>query len=159
MPAYWNAVEDAPHSFSQQIPAPDLVLAPRVDDAHQDHRLLGRLVSTVWRDVLTLHYEIPKWDGDLRTPNHYVHVSGENARLKVELLNKSFFNEMTIRLPVPAAPVIELLAKAEVLAGVPVSRLIPNDPKVENLIVLAATELTTDSDIEMLAECLTEALK
>jgi len=77
----------------------------------------------------------------------------------IELLNKSFFNEMTIRLPVPAAPVIELLAKAEVLAGVPVSRLIPNDPKVENLIVLAATELTTDSDIEMLAECLTEALK
>ena len=77
----------------------------------------------------------------------------------VELLNKSFFNEMTIRLPVPAAPVIELLARAEVLAGVPVSRLIPDDPKVENLIVLAATELTTDSDIEMLAECLTEVLK
>ena len=77
----------------------------------------------------------------------------------VELLNKSFFNEMTIRLPVPAAPVIELLARAEVLAGVPVNRLIPDDPKVENLIVLAATELTTDSDIEMLAECLTEVLK
>ncbi len=29
----------------------------------------------------------------------------------VELLNKSFFNEMTIRLPVPAAPVVELLAQ------------------------------------------------
>ena len=77
----------------------------------------------------------------------------------VELLNKNFFNEMTIRLPIPAAPVIELLAKAEVLAGVPVSRLIPNDPTVENLVVLAATELTTDADIEMLGECLTEALK
>ena len=77
----------------------------------------------------------------------------------VELLNKSFFNEMTIRLPVPAAPIVELLAKAEILAGVPVSRLVPDDPKVANLIVLAATELTTDSDIEMLAECLTEALK
>jgi LmbE family N-acetylglucosaminyl deacetylase len=61
-----------------------------VHDAHQDHRLLGRLVSTVWRDVLTLHYEIPKWDGDLRTPNHYVHVAREDAQLKVELLNKSF---------------------------------------------------------------------
>src|SRR3569623_30122 len=77
----------------------------------------------------------------------------------VELLNKSFFNEMTIRLPVPAAPIVELLAKAEVLAGVPVSRLVPDEPKVDNLIVLAATELTTDGDIEMLAECLTEALK
>jgi glycine dehydrogenase subunit 1 len=42
---------------------------------------------------------------------------------------------------------------------VPVSRLIPDDPNVDNLIVLAATELTTDGDIEMLAECLTEALQ
>jgi glycine dehydrogenase subunit 1 len=77
----------------------------------------------------------------------------------VELLNQSFFNEMTIRLPVPAAPIVELLAKADILAGVPVSRLIPDDPNVANLIVLAATELTTDADIEMLAACLTEALQ
>jgi glycine dehydrogenase subunit 1 len=76
----------------------------------------------------------------------------------VELLNTTFFNEMTIRLPVPAAPIVELLAKADVLAGVPVSRLIPNDPSVENLIVLAATELTTDTDIDMLGECLHAAL-
>jgi glycine dehydrogenase subunit 1 len=76
----------------------------------------------------------------------------------VELLNKTFFNEMTIRLPVPAAPVVELLAKADVLAGVPVSRLIPNDKSVENLIVLAATELTTNTDIDMLGECLHAAL-
>jgi glycine dehydrogenase subunit 1 len=32
--------------------------------------------------------------------------------------------------------------------------LIPDDPSVENLIVLAATELTTDHDIDMLGECL-----
>ena len=76
----------------------------------------------------------------------------------VELLNKSFFNEMTIRLPVPAAPIVEILAKADILAGVPVSRLIPNDPSVENLVVLAATELTTDQDIDMLGECLHAAL-
>ena len=77
----------------------------------------------------------------------------------VELLNKSFFNEMTIRLPVPAAPVVELLAKTGVLAGVPVSRLIPDDPAVANLIVLAATELTTDEDIDMLGECLHAVLE
>jgi glycine dehydrogenase subunit 1 len=76
----------------------------------------------------------------------------------VELLNKTFFNEMTIRLPVPAAPIVELLAKADVLAGVPVSRLIPNDASVDNLIVLAATELTTNTDIDMLGECLHAAL-
>ncbi|MFD2648676.1 aminomethyl-transferring glycine dehydrogenase subunit GcvPA [Devosia albogilva] len=77
----------------------------------------------------------------------------------IELLNKSFFNEMTIRLPVPAAPVVEMLAQAGVLAGVPVSRVEPGNPEVENLIVLAATELTTDSDIEMLAECLHAAIQ
>ncbi|KKB76562.1 glycine dehydrogenase [Devosia soli] len=77
----------------------------------------------------------------------------------VELLNKSFFNEMTIRLPVPAAPVVEMLAQAGVLAGVPVSRLEPYNPNVENLIVLAATELTTHADIEMLAECLHAAIE
>ena len=76
----------------------------------------------------------------------------------VELLNKSFFNEMTIRLPVPAAPIVEMLARAEVLAGVPVSRLEPDNPDLANLIVLAATELTTDDDIDMLAECLHAAL-
>jgi glycine dehydrogenase subunit 1 len=76
----------------------------------------------------------------------------------VELLNTTFFNEMTIRLPVPAAPIVELLAKADVLAGVPVSRLLPNVPSVENLIVLAVTELTTNSDIDMLGECLHAAL-
>ena len=68
----------------------------------------------------------------------------------VELLNKSFFNEMTIRLPVPAAPVVETLAERGILAGVPVSRLEPDDPDVDNLIVLAATELTTDADIAAL---------
>ena len=77
----------------------------------------------------------------------------------VELLNKTFFNEMTIRLPVPAAPVVETLANAGVLAGVAVSRLEPGNPAVENLIVLAATELTTDTDIEMLADRLNAALQ
>jgi glycine dehydrogenase subunit 1 len=77
----------------------------------------------------------------------------------VTLLNKSFFNEMTIRLPVPAAPVIEMLAQAEILAGVPVSRLEPDNPACANLIVLAATELTTDQDIDMLSVALAEVLK
>ena len=77
----------------------------------------------------------------------------------VELINKTFFNEMTVRLPVPAAPVVERLAREGILAGVPVSRLVPEDPHVANLLVLAATELTTDNDIAALAAGLTEALK
>jgi glycine dehydrogenase subunit 1 len=76
----------------------------------------------------------------------------------VEVLNKTFFNEMTIRVTQPAASVVERLAKRGILAGVPASRLLPGDPEVENLIILAATELTTDTDIAALSAALTEEL-
>lgn len=72
----------------------------------------------------------------------------------VEMLNSTFFNEMTIRLPVAAEPVVEALAQRGILAGAPVSRLEPGKPDVENLIVLAATELTTKEDIAALAAAL-----
>ena len=87
LPAYWN---DVKQSLEDLTATPDLVLAPRVDDAHQDHRLLGRLAATVWRDALVLHYEIPKWDADLTPPTHYVALTAEQAQRKVELLNECF---------------------------------------------------------------------
>jgi LmbE family N-acetylglucosaminyl deacetylase len=86
LPAHWNEVKDALQDVAARV-RPDLILAPRVDDAHQDHRLVGRLVTTVWRDSLVLHYEIPKWDGDLFPPTHYVALTAEQAKRKVELLN------------------------------------------------------------------------
>jgi glycine dehydrogenase subunit 1 len=78
--------------------------------------------------------------------------------LGVELVTQTFFNEMTIRVPRPAAGVIEDLARMDILGGVPVSRLDPAAPDVTNLIVLAATELTTDDDIAALCAGLTEVL-
>jgi glycine dehydrogenase subunit 1 len=77
----------------------------------------------------------------------------------VELVTHTFFNEMTVRLPRHAAPVVEALAERGILAGVPVSRLDPHHPDVAHLLVLAATELTTDADIAALAAALTEVLK
>lgn len=69
---------------------PHLILAPRPEDAHQDHRLLARLVTTVWRDALVLHYEIPKWDGDLQPVTHYVPLGEETAHRKVQLLHEVY---------------------------------------------------------------------
>jgi LmbE family N-acetylglucosaminyl deacetylase len=89
LPQHWGEVKVALEELSGRT-RPDLVFAPRVDDAHQDHRLVGQLASTVWRDALILHYEIPKWDADLTPPTHYVSVSDANAGRKVELLNLSF---------------------------------------------------------------------
>ncbi|MGV3650921.1 MAG: aminomethyl-transferring glycine dehydrogenase subunit GcvPA [Devosia sp.] len=77
----------------------------------------------------------------------------------VTLLNRTFFNEMTIRIGRPAAPVVEALAVRGILAGVPVSRLLPGEPEVDDLIVLAATELTTSEDIAALSAALAEELK
>ncbi len=89
LPGHWAAAKQALESFAAGQRA-DLVLAPRPDDAHQDHRLVGELVSTVWRDTLVLHYEIPKWDGDMASPTHYVPLPPETARRKVELLDKCY---------------------------------------------------------------------
>ena len=90
LPAVWGEVKEGLEQRATEVGDIDLVLAPRVDDAHQDHRLLGRLAPTVWRDALVLHYEIPKWDGDLGGPSHYVALTDEQAHRKVALLNKHF---------------------------------------------------------------------
>jgi len=76
----------------------------------------------------------------------------------VSVLNSTFFNEMTIRVAQPAAALVERLAGRGILAGVPASRLLPDDPAVDNLIILAATELTSDGDIAALTSALAEEL-
>ena len=76
----------------------------------------------------------------------------------VKVVNDSFFNEFTVRLPRPAAPVVEALAKKRILAGVPVSRLLPDDPSVANLLLLAATETATEYGMGPLVAGLKEVL-
>lgn len=90
LPSVWNTVKDELHALQGLVPRPDVIFAPSPDDAHQDHALLGRLVRTVWRGPAILHYEIPKWDGDLGRPNVYMPLSPELAHRKVELLNRCF---------------------------------------------------------------------
>ncbi len=72
---------------------PDLIFVPRRDDAHQDHRLLGELAWTVFRDHLILEYEIPKYDGDLATPNLYVDLPTWAVDRKVDLLLETFTSQ------------------------------------------------------------------
>jgi LmbE family N-acetylglucosaminyl deacetylase len=72
---------------------PDVILAHRQDDAHQDHRQVSRLVWNTFRDHLVLEYEIPKWDGDLGRPNFYVPVSAPVMQRKIELLMTHFSSQ------------------------------------------------------------------
>jgi LmbE family N-acetylglucosaminyl deacetylase len=69
---------------------PDLILTHARRDLHQDHRLVCELTWNTWRNHLILEYEIPKYDGDLGTPNVFVPVSEEIAREKVRLVLDSF---------------------------------------------------------------------
>jgi LmbE family N-acetylglucosaminyl deacetylase len=93
LPNHWDEVKSVLEDLATTV-QPDLVLAPRKEDAHQDHRLLGTLVPTVWRNALVLHYEIPKWDGDMLPVTHYVPVPHETAHRKVELLDKAYQSQL-----------------------------------------------------------------
>jgi len=77
----------------------------------------------------------------------------------VRLINRSFFNEFALRLPKPAAPVVEELARRGILAGIPVSRFYPERAELADLLLVAATEMVTAADIDRLADGLREALR
>jgi glycine dehydrogenase subunit 1 len=76
----------------------------------------------------------------------------------VGLLNRAFFNELAVRLPRPAAPVIEELAGRGVLAGIPLSRFYPNRSDMADVLILAATEMVTARDMDRLERELRGAL-
>lgn len=75
----------------------------------------------------------------------------------VEVLTPRFFNEFALRLPKPAAAVVEQLAGQRILAGVPYSRLAP-EAGMDDVLLVAATETTTDIDIDTLKTALAEVL-
>lgn len=76
----------------------------------------------------------------------------------VKVLNDSFFNEFTIRVPGDATHIVEKLALSGVLGGVPVSRLEHDRPELADLIVVAATEINTDDDRAAYVSAMQEVL-
>ena len=81
------------------------------------------------------------------------------AQIKgVELVTPSFFNEFTLKLPKPAAPVVDALAKKGILAGVPASRLMPHEKAARELLIVAATETNIDEDFLSLEQALQKVL-
>ena len=70
----------------------------------------------------------------------------------VTVLNRSFFNEMTVELPRSAEELVERLLPRSILGGIPLSRLYPADPRMENLLLIAATEINTEEEIDALCQ-------
>ena len=88
-PVVWDWVKNTLETVSREV-TPDLIIGPSRTDAHQDHRTIAEIMPTVFRNSLSIEYEIPKWDGDLDRPSVYVPLSADTMRRKIELLNKCF---------------------------------------------------------------------
>jgi LmbE family N-acetylglucosaminyl deacetylase len=69
---------------------PDLIFTHCRGDLHQDHRLICELTWNSFRNHLILEYEIPKYDGDLGSPNFFVGLPESLCRQKIDLLMRCF---------------------------------------------------------------------
>jgi len=69
---------------------PDIIFTHYRQDLHQDHRLISELTWNTFRDHLILEYEIPKYDGDLGSPNLFVHLNENLCQRKIKYILGSF---------------------------------------------------------------------
>ena len=72
---------------------PDVIFTHYRHDLHQDHRLLNELTWNTFRGHLILEYEIPKYDGDLGSPNFFSQLDETVCRMKVDYLQRAFASQ------------------------------------------------------------------
>jgi LmbE family N-acetylglucosaminyl deacetylase len=70
--------------------SPDLIFTHYRNDLHQDHRFISELTWNTFRNHFILEYEVIKYDGDLGSPNFFVHLDESTCYRKIEYLLKSF---------------------------------------------------------------------
>ncbi|MEX0679234.1 MAG: PIG-L deacetylase family protein [Pirellulales bacterium] len=88
-PAAWPEIKEVVAQLGSTV-APDLIFTHRREDFHQDHRTLAELTWCAFRNHQILEYEIPKYEGDLGSPNLYVTLDEDVGRRKVDTLFDSF---------------------------------------------------------------------
>ena len=87
-------------TFFEELKAsqkPDLIFTHWGGDAHQDHRIVSELTWNTFRDHFILEYEIPKFDGDLGTPNVFVPLAEHAYSEKVQYLLQAFASQRSKR--------------------------------------------------------------
>lgn len=70
--------------------SPDIIFTHCRQDLHQDHRTLSELTWNTFRNHSILEYEIPKYDGDLGSPNSFVVLDPKTCRHKISYLLRVF---------------------------------------------------------------------
>jgi LmbE family N-acetylglucosaminyl deacetylase len=88
-PYQGGEIKDYFETLKQEI-CPDLIFTHYRNDMHQDHRLVCDLTWNTFRDHLILEYEIPKYDGDMGSPNFFVHLDRSHCREKAEMILNNF---------------------------------------------------------------------
>jgi LmbE family N-acetylglucosaminyl deacetylase len=104
LPYLGGEVKDFFEQLKREI-TPDLIFTHYRHDLHQDHRLVSELTWNTWRNHLILEYEIPKYDGDLGSPNAFVPLSAGVVERKIKTLlevyasqaSQEWFDEDTLR--------------------------------------------------------------
>ena len=98
------SIKDYFEKLKQRI-SPDVIFTHYRNDAHQDHRVICELTWNTFRSNLILEYEIPKYDGDIGSPNTYMYIDKEDVERKLGHILETFksqqerewFNEETLR--------------------------------------------------------------
>lgn len=92
-PNEWANLKQA--LFEATQPEYDLVFTHKTADKHQDHYTLANLSYNRWRNTPILEYEIPKFDGDLITPNIYIEAEEALIDRKADILLRHFPTQAT----------------------------------------------------------------
>ena len=77
--------------------SPDVVLTHQRGDLHQDHRVTCELTWNTFRDHMILEYEIPKYDGDMGSPNLFVALEESMCHKKIDHLMTHFASQTAKR--------------------------------------------------------------
>jgi LmbE family N-acetylglucosaminyl deacetylase len=88
------AVKDWFEALKTEV-SPDVVLTHHRHDLHQDHRVVCELTWNTFRNHLILEYEVPKYDGDLGSPNFFVPLTRAIARRKIDTILSHFATQRT----------------------------------------------------------------
>jgi LmbE family N-acetylglucosaminyl deacetylase len=89
LPYRGGDVKDAFEELKRNVD-PDVIFTHGRNDLHQDHRLTCELTWNTWRDHVILEYEIPKYDGDLGSPNLFVPLDESLVEEKLALLREHY---------------------------------------------------------------------
>ena len=91
--SYFPYIGDEIKTFFEDLKmmvSPDIIFTHYRHDLHQDHRLISELTWNTYRDHFILEYEIIQYDGDLGSPNVFVHLDEEICNRKVDFVMESF---------------------------------------------------------------------